>query len=334
MNLFSELIAFRANLIDCRNSTDRIRRDHATVAHPMLDPFVAIAGLFVGFVVGLTGMGGGALMTPVLVLLFGIEPLAAVSSDIVASMIMKPVGGAVHWRRGTVHKNLVLWLMVGSVPAAFLGVLLLKLFPSGPSMQAGVKLALGIALLAVGTGLLIRPLLQRRRIDHQSGGPIVSRPLATVLTGILGGLVVGIASVGSGSLIIMLLLIVYPRMRLSALVGTDLVQAIPLVASAALGHLLFGDFRLSLTASILIGSIPGVYIGARCSSRAPDRLIRPALIVVLVTSALKLFGLGTALVGSIAVALVITAVVHAVVTAQARARQHVVPIGKSIEPTS
>src|SRR6188768_542939 len=101
----------------------------------MLDPVVALAGLFVGFVVGLTGMGGGALMTPILVLLFGVEPLTAVSSDIVASMVMKPVGGAVHWRRGTVHKRLVLWLMLGSVPSAFLGVLLLRSLGSGATLQ-------------------------------------------------------------------------------------------------------------------------------------------------------------------------------------------------------
>jgi uncharacterized membrane protein YfcA len=225
--------------------------------------------------------------------------------------------------------------MVGSVPAAFLGVLLLKLFGSGASMQGGVKLALAIALLVVGAGLAIRPLLQRRHNNIQdTAGPVVARPLATALIGILGGLVVGIASVGSGSLIIMMLLMVYPRIRLSELVGTDLVQAIPLVASAALGHILFGDFRLSLTGSILIGSIPGVYLGARWSSRAPDRVIRPALIIVLVTSGLKLFGLSTILVGAIGVVLVIAAVTHALVTAQGRARRDDVGIVEIIEPTN
>src|SRR6188508_2460535 len=105
----------------------------------MVDPVVALAGLFVGFVVGLTGMGGGALMTPLLVLLFGIQPLAAVSSDIVAAMVMKPVGGAVHWRRGTVHLRLVLWLMLGSVPSAFLGVMVLRHLGEGAALQSFVK---------------------------------------------------------------------------------------------------------------------------------------------------------------------------------------------------
>ena len=256
----------------------------------LIDPKVALAGLFVGFVVGLTGMGGGALMTPILVLLFKIQPLAAVSSDIVASMIMKPVGGGVHWRRGTVNTELVRWLVLGSVPSAFLGVLLLKSSGQGEALQHHVKIALGIALLVVALGLIIRPLLSRGRQAGDSLAPLVVKKLQTVLIGIAGGLVVGLTSVGSGSLMIILLLVLYPKLRLSELVGTDLVQAIPLVASAALGHALFGDFQLSLTASILIGSVPGVFIGAQLSSRAPDSLIRPALILVLLASSLKLLG--------------------------------------------
>ena len=258
----------------------------------MIDPKLALAGLFVGFVVGLTGMGGGALMTPILVLLFKIQPLAAVSSDIVASMIMKPVGGGVHWRRGTVNTELVRWLMVGSVPSAFLGVLLLKSSGQGAALQHHVKVALGIALLVVALGLIVRPLLSRGRQAGDSVAPLAVKKLQTVLIGVAGGLVVGLTSVGSGSLMIILLLMLYPKLRLSELVGTDLVQAIPLVASAALGHALFGDFQLALTASILIGSLPGVFIGAQLSSRAPDAVIRPALILVLLGSSLKLLGSG------------------------------------------
>jgi len=256
----------------------------------MIDPKVALAGLFVGFVVGLTGMGGGALMTPILVLLFKVQPLAAVSSDIVASMIMKPVGGGVHWRRGTVNTDLVRWLVIGSVPSAFLGVLLLKSSGQGDALQHHVKIALGVALLVVALGLIIRPLLSRGRQAGDSIEPLVVKKAQTVLIGIAGGLVVGLTSVGSGSLMIILLLMLYPKLRLSELVGTDLVQAIPLVASAALGHALFGDFQLALTASILIGSVPGVFLGAQLSSRARDAVIRPALILVLLASSLKLLG--------------------------------------------
>src|SRR5690242_4253748 len=279
----------------------------------MLDPVVALAGLFVGFVVGLTGMGGGALMTPILVLLFGIEPLTAVSSDIVASMVMKPIGGGVHLKRGTVHGSLVKWLVIGSVPSAFIGVLLLRKLGSGAGLQSTIKLALGVALLIVTIGLLIKPLLASRKKPGESLLPFVVKPLPTLLIGILGGVVVGLTSVGSGSLMIIMLLMLYPRLKLSELVGTDLVQAVPLVTSAALGHLLFGDFKMSLTASILIGSIPGVFFGARFSSRAPDTVIRPALIVVLVVSGLKLVGLSNGALVFVGPAGVIAGTVYAVI---------------------
>ena len=263
----------------------------------MFDPLVIASGLFVGFVVGLTGMGGGALMTPILVLLFHVEPLAAVSSDIVAAMVMKPIGGAVHWRRGTVQRGLVTWLMAGSIPSAFLGVLLLRRLDVGAGLQGHIKLALGVALLVVVTGLIVRPLLISRRAEPR---PFQLRRLATLLVGIVGGLVVGLTSVGSGSLIIVALLLLYPRMQLSELVGTDLVQAVPLVASAAIGHLLFGNFKLGLTVSILIGSLPGVFVGARFSSRAPDYVIRPSLAVVLLLSGMKLVGVSNPILAVIA----------------------------------
>lgn len=252
-----------------------------------LDPLIALAGLVVGFTVGLTGMGGGALMTPIMVLFFGINPLTAVSSDLVVSLIMKPVGGAVHMRRGTVRKDIALWLCVGSVPAAFLGVLLLRLI--GPEhIDETLKRALGVALLASGGSILLRRWIDKRRAEGWDPGPALLRRGPTIAVGVAGGLIVGLTSVGSGSLIIVMLLFLYPGLRSRELVGTDLIQAIPLVASAAFGHLLFGDVRLGLTASLLVGAIPGVYVGARLSSRAPDNVVRPTLFAVLVASGAKL----------------------------------------------
>jgi uncharacterized membrane protein YfcA len=270
-----------------------------------IDLAVAAAGLVVGFTVGLTGMGGGALMTPILVLLFKVQPLAAVSSDLVASVIMKPVGGGVHLRRGTVNFALVKWLMIGSVPAAFAGVLLLRELGDGALIQARVKEALGVALVVAASSIAAKALLQFRAARRAASGPAAPgqgpglrrefrvRPLPTVLVGIGGGLVVGMTSVGSGSLMIVLLMLLYPMLRSSELVGTDLVQAIPLVGSAALGHVLFGDFKLALTASLLVGCLPGVYIGAKVSSRARDVVIRPALAIILLASGLKLLDLST-----------------------------------------
>jgi uncharacterized membrane protein YfcA len=269
-----------------------------------IDGLIALAGLVVGFVVGLTGMGGGALMTPMLVLLFHVEPLAAVSSDLVAAFVMKPVGAGVHLRRGTVHLDMVRWLVLGSVPMAFVGALLLDQLGDGEVVQDRIKLVLGIALLLAATSMVVRRFVGRDRLGTDPHPAV--RPLPTLLVGLAGGLVVGLSSVGSGSLMIVLLLWLYPTLRASELVGTDLVQAIPLVGAAALGHLLFGDFHLDVTTSLLIGALPGVYVGARVSSRAPDELIRPVLVVVLVASAMKLLGTPTAWVGAF---LVVAAVV-------------------------
>lgn len=299
----------------------------------MIDAAVAIAGALVGFVVGLTGMGGGALMTPLLVLVFGIPPLAAVSNDIVASMIMRPIGGGVHWKRGTVNWPLVKWLALGSIPSAFLGVLILRRLGVGIELQGMIKSALGAALLIASVGLVARPLLAARKKPGESQLPFYVKPLPTVAIGIIGGMLVGVTSVGSGTLMILLLLILYPRLRLSELVGTDLVQAVPLVASAALGHLLFGDFRFSLTGSILVGGIPGVFLGAQFSSRAPDYVIRPALIVVLLGSALKLFGMPNAVVaGCAAVAAVLGGLVAIRVRGAVKRAQRVA--GGTPEPES
>lgn len=287
-----------------------------------LDLLLVTAGLVIGVVVGMTGMGGGALMTPALVLFFGVPPLAAVSSDLVVSAVMKPVGGVVHLRRGTVDLRLVGLLCLGSVPAAFCGVLVSRALGQGAGVQQWTKVALGVALLLAATGLIVRAyqglVARGRRAAMRRDGvapaepaatapvPIRLRPVPTVVVGVVGGLVVGMTSVGSGSLIIIALLALYPALSAASLVGTDLVQAVPLVASAALGHLLFGDFRLDLTASLLVGCLPGVYLGARLSSRAPGGLVRRALALVLLASGLKLLGLGNAaMVGVLAVVIVL-----------------------------
>ncbi len=275
------------------------------------DLLLIVAGLGVGVVVGLTGMGGGALMTPMLVLFFGVPPLAAVSSDLVASLVMKPVGGVVHLRRGTVDRRLVGWLCAGSVPCAFAGVLVARALGDGAQVQHIISLALGGALLLAVAGLAARAFVSvREQSLGRTGGELLGampvRPVPTVLVGAAGGLVVGLTSVGSGSLIIVALLALYPMLSARDLVGTDLVQAVPLVASAALAHLLFGDFRLTLTAFLLVGALPGVYLGARLSSRAPSALVRRALGLILLVSGLKMLGVGNlVLVGALAAGLVV-----------------------------
>jgi uncharacterized membrane protein YfcA len=274
-----------------------------------IDPLLALASFGIGIVVGLTGMGGGALMTPVLVLFFNIPPLTAVSSDLVASAIMKPVGSVVHLRRGTVHLGLVKWLCVGSIPGAFSGVLIARSLGHGQAVQDFIRVALGVALLLAAAGLTVRAYIRllehARRRDGRAaplpqGRPTVQlRVLPTIVLGALGGMVVGLTSVGSGSLIIIALMALYPTLKASELVGTDLVQAVPLVASAALGHLLFGDFHMALTASLLVGCLPGVWLGAQMSARAPGGLVRRALAFVLLASALKLLDFSTKETGAV-----------------------------------
>ncbi|MGZ4675321.1 MAG: sulfite exporter TauE/SafE family protein [Acidimicrobiia bacterium] len=256
-----------------------------------MDWLLALGGLGVGVVVGLTGMGGGALMTPMLVIFFGVDPVTAVSSDLVVSLIMKPFGAGVHAKDGTVNYQLVKWLCLGSVPSAFAGVLLLNAL-GGDDVSTMVKKYLGYALLLAATSMVVRHEISRRRGTHLpvdgAQHALVVKPAATLAIGVVGGLIVGMTSVGSGSLIIVLLLLLYPSLAAGQLVGTDLVQAVPLVGAAALGHLLFGDVSFAIAGSLMVGAIPGVLVGARVSSRAPDKIIRPILVVVLIASGAKL----------------------------------------------
>jgi hypothetical protein len=259
--------------------------------------------------VGLTGMGGGALMTPILVLFFGVDPTAAVGSDLLVSVAMKPVGAAVHQRAGTVRWELVRWIVPTAVPAAFVGAFVLHLLGNGPVLEHRVKLAIGAALLTAVGGMIARVLLnQRRSANNDQLTPserLQIRPIPTLLIGLMGGFIVGMTSVGSGSLIIVMLMLIYPRLRANDLVGTDLVQAIPLTGAAALGHFLAGDVRLGLSFALLIGAIPGIYAGAKLSTNVPGGVLKWILAVLLLGSGLQLWGLSTVLVCVICVAFAI-----------------------------
>src|SRR5579859_5946042 len=263
-----------------------------------LNGYVVIGSAIVGLLVGLTGAGGGALMTPMLILLFSVKPAAAISSDLVAAVVMRPVGAFVHLRKGTVNLRLVGLMTLGSVPMAFLGSYLLKQLGDTSASQKNVEILLGAALLAGAAAMVLRFVLDRKsgprtaRIDE-----VRIRPVPTVLIGMTGGLVVGLTSVGSGSLMIVLLLFTYPALSAGRLVGTDLAQAVPLTAAAALGALAFGHVEFGVTASIIVGSVPAVLIGSFLSSRAPDKYIRPAITFVIFASGLKYAGLGTTALG-------------------------------------
>jgi uncharacterized protein len=264
-----------------------------------VDPYIVLGAAVIGFLVGMTGAGGGALMTPMLILLFGVQPSAAISSDLVAAVLMRPFGAAVHLRRGTVNLRLVGWMVLGSVPMAFVGAYLLHVLGHAKSAQHNIELALGIALLVGATAMVLRYVLDRRSGTRRTGvvHEVLARPLATIAIGMIGGIVVGMTSVGSGSLMIVMLLFVYPLLGAKQLVGTDLTQAVPLTLAAALGALAFGHVQFSVTVSLIIGSVPAVLVGSLVSSSAPDRYIRPVITFVIAASGLKYVGVGTTALG-------------------------------------
>ncbi len=251
-----------------------------------IDFAIALAGLIAGFVIGLTGVGGGALLTPLLIML-NVNPLAAVSTDIVASLVLKPIGGAVHLRSGTVNRRLVGWLSLGSMPAAIVGVYTITHI--GGDVDTTVKKILGWVLVIAALAMIAKAVVSTRMPrEHAAPGTLPVKILPTVCIGVVGGFIVGLTSVGSGSLMVVLLMVLYPRISTRELVGTDLVQAIPLIGSATLGIALWGHLQFSTTSSLLIGAVPAVYLGARMSAKANDAYIRPVIIFALVFSALKM----------------------------------------------
>ena len=268
--------------------------------------------------VGMTGAGGGALMTPMLILLFGVSPGSAISSDLVAAVVMRPFGAAVHMRARTVNLRLVAWMVVGSVPAAFLGSYLLRLMGHSKSAESNIEVALGAALLVGAAAMAIRFALDRRSGLRRTGvvRELTVRPVATIAIGLIGGLIVGMTSVGSGSLMIVLLLFLYPTIGASQLVGTDLTQAVPLTVAAALGAVLFGHVVFGVTASLILGSVPAVLVGSLLSASVPDRYIRPVIAFVILASGLKYVGVGVTALGWILCTLLLAAGIAWLATAR------------------
>jgi uncharacterized protein len=264
-----------------------------------IDLYIVLGSAVVGLLVGMTGAGGGALMTPMLILLFGVKAPSAISSDLVAAVLMRPVGAVVHMRKGTVNYRMVGWLTLGSAPMAFLGAFLLHLLGSSSAAPTHVEQALGAALLTGAAAMVIRWVMDVRGGQDRATAlrDLVVRPLPTVAIGMIGGVIVGLTSVGSGSLMIVLLLFLYPMISANRLVGTDLTQAVPLTLAAALGALVFGHVEFGVTISIILGSVPAVLIGSLLSSRAPDKYIRPVITYVILASGLKYVGLSTAALG-------------------------------------
>ena len=270
-----------------------------------LDLALSLGGLAAGLIVGLTGMGGAALVTPMLVLLFGVNPATAVSSDVVAAAVMKPVGAYVHIRAKTVHWGLVGWLTAGSVPGVLIGTVVFARVLTTPEASATIKTWIGWVLVVAVLAMVAKAFVGRRarglrQATTTLGPDMPVRPAATVALGLGVGILVGMTSVGSGSLVVTVLLLLYPLLRPSVLVGTDLTQAVPMLVAGAVAHAGFGEIDVWVVASLLVGQIPGVWVGARMSSRYDGTALRYLLIVVLAATSLKLLGASSLLAGMIA----------------------------------
>jgi uncharacterized membrane protein YfcA len=252
-----------------------------------MDPAIVLFGLGIGVLVGMTGMGGGSLMTPLLILIFGIQPTTAIGTDIVYSAITKSVGGWRHFRMGTVNMELVKWLSFGSVPAAVTGVALVSILADHigeDRLDSLVYAVLGGTLLMVGIITLARALILRSLIDERDRFEVEKRhKVAAVVIGATTGFVIGITSAGSGTVIAILLIAVY-RLAPKKVVGTDVFHAAILLWAAGLAHIVGGNVDFGLAANILVGSIPGVIVGAALSDKAPQGFIRTALGLVLIGS--------------------------------------------------
>ncbi len=268
---------------------------------------VLVVSFGVGIVVGLTGMGGGALMTPALIFL-GVSPTAAVANDLVAASVNKSVGATVHWRHGSPNLRLAGWLIVGSVPTAFAGAFIINAVGATEDQESFVTTAIGCALLFTAATYALRMYLQLRLVTAGNEVPHldpVVRPVPTVTVGAIGGLLVGVTSVGSGSLIMVALLLLYPTLSAIRLVGTDLVQAVPLVLSAAISHVLVSGVDWAVLIPLILGGTPGTFLGARLANWVSQSIIRRGIVIVLTMTGLKLLGVPPEIVGIIGAAMLL-----------------------------
>jgi uncharacterized membrane protein YfcA len=252
-----------------------------------MDPAIVLFGLAIGVLVGMTGMGGGSLMTPLLILIFGISPTTAIGTDIFYAAVTKTVGGWRHLRMKTVNMDLVKWLSIGSVPSAVIGVALVSWLQTKVGedrLDELVYAVLGGTLLMVGVITLTRALILRNLIDERDRFDVERRhKVAAIVIGATTGFVIGITSAGSGTVIAILLIAVY-RLSPKRVVGTDVFHAAILLWAAGIAHWVGGNVDFVLAGNILLGSIPGVVIGASLSDKAPQGFLRTALGLVLIGS--------------------------------------------------
>ena len=255
----------------------------------MIDPLFVASGFGVGLLVGMTGVGGGSLMTPLLILLFGIHPSTAVGTDLLYAAATKTGGSLVHGFARSIHWPAVIRLACGSIPAAVLTLVLIWYFDLDPAVQRRlVNMVLCFALLLTAISLIFRKSILDRYRARMERIDDTTTMIATVITGAALGVLVSISSVGAGAVGVTVLLLLYPRLPMAAIVGSDIAHAVPLTLVAGVGHWALGSVDWHLMGVLLLGSLPGIVIGSYCAVRVPQTVLRFALVAILLVVAGKI----------------------------------------------
>jgi uncharacterized membrane protein YfcA len=254
-----------------------------------INPLFIASGFAVGFIVGLTGVGGGSLMTPILILLFGVHPAAAVGTDLLYASVTKTGGAAVHSLHRTIHWPLVGRLALGSLPASLLTLLALHQFGGeSAALNALISKSLGFALLLTAVTLVFRRMLIARYAERIAALGDATIDKLAVLTGAALGVLVTLSSVGAGALGVTALLLLYPKLPLARIVGSDIAHAVPLTLIGGAGHLLMGHIDFVMLATLLVGSLPGIVIASNLAPRLPEKVMQYGLSAVLVAVSVKM----------------------------------------------
>jgi hypothetical protein len=252
-----------------------------------MDLIAILSGFGVGAIIGMTGVGGGSLMTPLLLTVFKLNPAVAIGTDLFFAAITKTSGSIAHYRHGNVDRRIVTLLLLGSIPASVATLALMHLTGITKGWASALTFSLGIALLLTAVTVAFKQFWHPLGLRLERWIPESRKPALTVLCGLILGVLVSLSSIGAGALGATLILLLYPRIESRRLVGTDIAHAVPLTLVAGIGHATLGHVEWPLLAALLIGSIPGIWIGAQLTRKMPERLVRSLLCVSLVTAGLK-----------------------------------------------
>ena len=252
-----------------------------------MDWIAILSGFGVGAIVGMTGVGGGSLMTPLLLTVFKLNPAVAIGTDLWFASITKTSGAIAHHRHGHVNYRIMGWLLAGSIPASLATVALMHFTGITKGWASALTFSLGIALLLTAVTVAYKQVWQRVGLRLERWIPEQRKPMLTVVCGLVLGVLVSLSSIGAGAIGATLIMLLYPRLTSHRIVGTDIAHAVPLTLVAGIGHATLGHVNWGLLGALLIGSVPGIWLGAKLTKRMPEQLVRALLCISLVSAGLK-----------------------------------------------